>query len=139
MHCSGRIKVYEMGGLSFLEDTEEAIIFYNIDLNELEKIMKERGLSRLRLIDGTGMEDILLSDIINNKPKELDNSEETLSEDNSFIIFHNADGQTINAMINNFKINCKSCVFATTTDTNLSWTLRELLAELVKEHKRFGN
>ncbi|TYB80811.1 MAG: DUF3783 domain-containing protein [Kosmotoga sp.] len=122
-----------------MEDTKEAIICYNIDLNELEKIRKEQGLVRLHLIDGTGMEDMLMSDIISNEPKEVDNSEETLAEDSSFIIFHDADGQTINTIIRNFRINKKSCVFATTTDTNLNWTLRELLAELVKEHKRFGN
>ncbi|MEA2066227.1 MAG: DUF3783 domain-containing protein [Thermotogota bacterium] len=122
-----------------MEDTNGAIICYNLDLDELEKLMKEHGSNRLCLIDGKGLEDKLINNIVNNELKDVDDSDTNLSRSNSFIIFHNVDGKTINDVIKNIRLKGKSCVFATTTETNLNWTLKELLSELIQEHKRFGH
>jgi hypothetical protein len=101
--------------------------------------MKEHGSNRLYLIDGKGREDMLINNIINNELKDIDDSDTNLSKSNSFIIFHNVEGKTINDVIKNIRLKGKSCIFATTTETNLNWTLKELLSELIQEHKRFGH
>ncbi|MFO7881000.1 MAG: DUF3783 domain-containing protein [Kosmotogaceae bacterium] len=122
-----------------MEKFSSAIIGYNIDVNELKKIIQDQNLDRLKFIDSTDKEDMLISDIISNEPKKVANSEISFSENNSFIIFHNVSGKTVNEVIKSIKIKSKSCIFATTTETNMNWTLKELLSELIQEHKRFGN
>ncbi len=120
-------------------ETNSAIICYNHDLDELKKMVNEHSSNRLCLIDGKGTEDVLINNIINNELKDVDDSDTNLAEGNSFIIFHNVDGKTINDVIKNIRLNSEACIFATTTETNLNWTLKELLSELIQEHKRFGH
>ncbi|MFW6120618.1 MAG: DUF3783 domain-containing protein [Petrotogales bacterium] len=121
-----------------MDDSTSAIIVYNVDFDELNTIIENKNLVNLHIIDSNGLEDRKISEIINNITVRINKKVKAFSDNNSFIIFHNADGKTINEVIKSIKIKGSSCVFATTTETNIKWTLKDLLAELLQEHKRYG-
>ncbi len=139
MQCSGKIELSIDWRLDYLNDSTSAIIVYNINVDELNAIIKNENLDNLHVIDSTGLENRKISEIVNNIPEKMYKKESAFSDNNSFVVFHNADGKTINEVIKSIRIKGRSCIFATTTETNMKWTLEDLLTELLQEHKRYGN
>ncbi|WP_048146570.1 DUF3783 domain-containing protein [Pyrococcus abyssi] len=54
-----------------------------------------------------------------------------------FIIMHNASNEDIKRVIKLVKPKFKDVIFATTTETSLTWRLDDLLQELIREDEYF--
>ncbi|RKX50846.1 MAG: hypothetical protein DRP32_01395 [Thermotogae bacterium] len=109
------------------------VLFYTE--SEEEKRIAEKFFINYQTRDCTGLEEEKLYSVItgktgNSKSQKLD------LRGYSFMIFHNIKSKEIPEILKHFrKVSKSNWIFATTTENNLSWTLKDLFHELVEEHE----
>ncbi len=78
---------------------------------------------------------ILLQEVIDNIEQYTGDS---LWHEQKFVLMHDLDNEGIKHTLSVFKkLGMRDVIFATTTPTSLSWTLENLLKELIEEHEYF--
>ena len=78
---------------------------------------------------------ILLQEVIGNIEQYTGDS---LWHEQKFVLMHELTNDDIKNVLSVFKkLGMRDVIFATTTPTSLSWTLENLLKELLEEHEYF--
>jgi len=117
-------------------DSEKAILLHcDQEVTELLK-KRIRGIS---LVDCHGLEQSSIRTILSNETVRSDSRSDSEETDCCFVIFNGIDSGHINQAISYIKsLSQRRWIFATTTPSNLDWSLDELLRELMCEHNYFN-
>ncbi len=116
---------------------EEKFYFfvYGLSKDEVERIkkaVKEEFNRESEFISGVGKEEILVKHI-------LDDWEEGSFEDleTKIIMLLNLDDNEIFRFLEIYPKELKRPIFCTPTENNIHWSLKELIEDLVEEHRFF--
>ncbi len=116
---------------------EIGIMVYGFSKDEassIKKALEDINGEEVILISGSGREDDLLGDIL--EDEGYDNFEE--KEDPRVIMFLGFDGPKIHASMDNFpKLQGKRPIFCTPTENNIGWKLSALIKDLMEEREHF--
>lgn len=122
---------------AFTAMAEIGIMAYGFSKDDAETIrdsLKEINGEDVILITGSGREDHLLGDIL--EDEEYSTFEE--KEDPRVIMFLGFDGPKIHASMDGFpRLEGRRPIFCTPTEKNISWTLKALLQDLMGEREYF--
>lgn len=118
--------------------SENPLVLYYTESDEEKRIVEEFFIN-YKTVDCTGLEEKKLDSIISGEIEKEAPRKWGLNR-YSFMIFHNMNNKEILEILKHFRqVSKSSWIFATTTENNLNWILKDLLKELIEEHKNMHN
>lgn len=108
--------------------------FSKDEASSIKKALEDINGEEVILISGSGREDDLLGDILEDEGYDIFESK----EDPKVIMFLGFDGPKIHASMDNFpKLQGKRPIFCTPTENNIGWKLSVLIKDLLEEREHF--
>ncbi|OAA31214.1 hypothetical protein AT15_06875 [Kosmotoga arenicorallina S304] len=118
--------------------SENPLVLYYTESEEEKRIVEEFFIN-YETIDCTGLEEKKLDSIISGEIEKASHKKWS-SNHYSFMIFHKMESKEILEILKHIRQVSKSeWIFATTTENNLNWVLKDLLKELIEEHRNMHN